>query len=114
VLNNMDQVGDGADPESLAQRILGESKAAASTATAAISARTGEGFDELLRAIDAALPLDPVSRQRFRIPAGEGSLIHLLHERAKVLSTRYQDEVVEIEAEAPESVQRQFSEYVAE
>lgn len=114
VLNKMDQIGDGADPESLAQRISGELKAGARTAAIPVSARTGAGIAELLRAIDDALPLDPVSRLRFRIPAGEGSVIHLLHERAKVLSSRYQGDVVEIEAEAPESVKRQFSGYVAE
>lgn len=114
VLNKMDQAGDGADPESLAQRILGESKAAASAAAVPISARTGEGFDALLRAIDDALPLDPVSHQRFRIPASEGSLIHLLHERAKVLSSQYLGDVLEIEVEAPESVKRQFSGYLTE
>ncbi len=119
VLNKMDQVGDGADPESLAQRILGEalghvSEAGAGTAAVPVSARTGAGIAELLQAIDEALPLDPVSRLRLRIPAGDGSLIHLLHEHAKVLSSRYQDGMVEIEAEAPESVKRQFSGYVAE
>lgn len=114
VLNKMDQTGEGADPESLAQRILGETKAGARTAAVPVSARTGQGIDELLLAIEEALPLDPVSRRRFRVPAGDGSLIHLLHERAKVLSSRYQDDMVEIEAEAPESVARQFSEYMAE
>ena len=72
-------------------------------------ARTGEGFDALLEAIDNGLPLDPVSREMFRIPAGEGSPIHLLHERAKVLSSQYRDEVCELEAEAPESVKRRLS-----
>lgn len=114
VLNKMDQVGDGGDPESLAQRILGEAKAGARTAAIPVSARTGAGIAELLRAIDDALPLDPVSRQRFRIPASEGAVIHSLHEHAKVLASRYRGDVVEIEAEAPESVTRQFSEYVAE
>ena len=55
-----------------------------------------------------------MSRQRFRIPAGEGSLIHLLHERAKVLSSQYRGEVLEVEAEVPESVKRRLSGYLAE
>ncbi len=69
-------------------------KAGARTEAIPVSARTGAGFSELLQAIDNALPLDPVSRHRFRIPAGEGSLIHLLHERAKVLSSRYRGEIL--------------------
>jgi GTPase len=114
VLNKMDQVAGGADPESLAQRILGEVKPGARSAVVPVSARSGAGVDDLLRAIDDALPLDPVLPQRFRLPAAEGSLIHTLHERAKVLSTRYLGDQVEIEAEAPESVRLQFSEYVVE
>ncbi len=115
VLNKMDQV-DGAvgDIESLAQRILGEVKASARTEAIPVSARSGAGFPELLQAIDNALPLDLVSRQRFRIPAGEGSVIHLLHEHAKVLSSQYLGEVLEVEAEVPESVKRRLSGYLAE
>jgi GTPase len=121
VLNKMDHVEAGAagatarsDTESLAQRILGEVKAGARTEAIPISARSGAGFSELLQAIDHALPLDPVSRQRFRIPAGEGSLIHLLHEHARVLSSQYRDELLEVEAEVPESVKRRLSGYLAE
>ena len=118
VLNKMDQMHQmirrAAISDSLAQRILGEVKAGARTEAVPVSARTGEGFDALLEAIDNALPLDPVSRQMFRIPAGEGSLIHLLHERAKVLSSQYRDEVCELEAEVPESVKRRLSRYLVE
>jgi 50S ribosomal subunit-associated GTPase HflX len=111
----MDQIEtSGSDTESLAQRILGEVKAGARTPAIPVSARSGAGFSELLQAIDHALPLDPLSHQRFHIPAGEGSLIHLLHEHAKVLSSHYQGEVLEVEAEVPESVKRQLSGYLAE
>ena len=114
VLNKMDQIAasDG-DAQSLAQRILGEVKEGARTPAIPISARNGAGFHELLAAIDQALPLDPVSRQTFRIPAGEGSLIHLLHERARVLSSRYRGDVCEMEAEVPESIRRRLSGYLA-
>jgi len=117
VLNKMDQMDAGAsagETESLTQRILGEVKAGARTAAVPVSARTGAGFDELLEAIDNALALDPVSHQRFLIPAGEGSLIHLLHERAKVLSSQYRDDLCELEAEVPESVKRRLSGYLVE
>jgi GTP-binding protein HflX len=114
VLNKMDRMESGGDTESLAQRILGEVKAGARTEAIAVSAGTGAGFSGLLQAIDNALPLDPVSRQRFQIPAGEGSLIHLLHEHAKVLSGRYQNDIYEVEAEVPESVKHRLSRYLAE
>jgi GTP-binding protein HflX len=116
VLNKMDQMEASAagDIENLAQRIMGEVKAGARTEAIPVSARTGAGFSELLQAIDHALPLDPVSRQRFHIPAGEGSPIHLLHEHAKVLSSQYRDDILEVEAEVPESVKQRLSGYLAE
>jgi GTP-binding protein HflX len=115
VLNKMDQMESAAtDTESLAQRIMGEVKAGARTEAVPVSARTGAGFDALLQAIDHALPLDPVSRQTFHIPAGEGALIHLLHERAKVLSSQYRGDLCELEAEVPESVKRRLSGYLVE
>jgi len=115
VLNKMDQMESApGETESLTQRIMGEVKAGARTEAIAVSARTGTGVNELLDAIDRVLPLDPVTRHRFRIPAGHGSLIHLLHERAKVLSSQYRDEVLEVEAEVPESVKQRLSGYLAE
>ena len=114
VLNKMDQLESAGGTESLAQRILGETKIAARTEAIPVSARTGAGFNELLQAIDNALPLDPVSLERFQIPAGEGSLIHLLHEHAKVLSSRYLGDVLEVQAEVPESVKRRLSGYLTE
>jgi GTP-binding protein HflX len=115
VLNKMDRMDShGGEGESLAQRILGEVKAGARTEAISVSARTGAGLAELLRAMDHALPLDAVSRQRFRIPAGEGSLIHLLHEHAKVISGQYRADVYEVEAEVPDSVKRRLSRYLAE
>jgi GTPase len=112
VLNKMDQIAGDADPGSLAQRILGEGKPSARIDAIAVSARTGEGFAELLEALDRALPLDPVSRQKFRIPAGNGSLIHVLHENARVISSQYRGEALEVEADVPESVKRRLSDYL--
>ena len=71
-------------------------------------------MEALVAAIDQELPLDPVSRARFRIPASEGSLIHLVHERSKVLASRYRGDVWEVEAEVPESIMRQIERYAVE
>jgi GTPase len=115
VLNKMDQaVEAGEDPGSLAQRILGEVPGPVGIEAIPVSGRTGAGFEALLTAIDHGLSLDPVAFARFRIPAGEGLPIHLLHERAKVLASQYRNEWCEIEAEAPESVRRQLTRYVVE
>ena len=115
VLNKMDRLNITAEEsESLAQRILGEVRGPVCTTAIATSARTGAGFDAVLAAIDKLLPLDPISRVRFRIPASDGSVINLLHERAKVLQRSYQDDICEIEAEAPESVKRGLARFVVE
>ena len=112
VLNKMDLLPASEEAsDSLAQRILGEVRAPAGWQALALSARSGAGFDQLLAAIDRDLPLDPISHARFRLPASEGSLIHLLHERAKVLASRYEGDYCEIDAEAPESVLRRLAPY---
>jgi GTP-binding protein HflX len=115
VLNKMDLLPDSAEATgSLARRVLGEVHAPAGWQALPVSARTGAGVDPLLAMIDRELALDPVSRARFRLPASEGSLIHLLHECARVLTTRYEDGGCLIEAEVPESVKRRLSRYSVE
>ena len=74
-----------------------------------ISALTGEGMDRLVKAIDEVLPLDPIVRASFRVPAGDGATLALLHEFGKVLATQYKGEDCEIEAEIPESLQRRLA-----
>ncbi len=114
-LNKMDLVPESEDAsDSLAQRVLGEVHLAAGARSIPLSARSGAGVDALIAAIDEELPLDPVSRARFRIPASEGSLIHLVHERSKVLTSRYRGAFWEVEAEIPESVKRQIQRYAVD
>jgi GTPase len=115
VLNKMDRLNlNSEETESLTQRILGEVNGPIRTTAIAISARSGAGFDEVLTAIDKLLPLDPISRAKFRIPSSDGSSINLLHERARVLQRTYRDESCEIEAEVPESVKRGLARFVVE
>jgi len=109
VLNKCDLLsGGGEDPESLARRLSGE---AGGAPVVIISARTGEGIDQLFAAIDRYLPDDPVERAEFRFPISDLSPVHLLHEFARVLSERYTGEFCEIEAEAPLSVTRRLAGY---
>jgi len=76
-----------------------------------ISALTAAGMPRLLQMIDAELIDDPVSRQRFRLPLAEGRAVHLLHDRAAVISQRYDDEYCEIVADVPESIRQKLSEF---
>jgi hypothetical protein len=49
---------------------------------------------------------------RLRLPAGEGAILHLLHEQARVLSTSYSATSCEVEAEIPESLRRKLADYI--
>jgi GTPase len=116
VLNKTDLIvkgadGDGADAAALARRILGDPERQPAGAVA-ISARTGEGLDTLLKKIDETLPLDLLSACTFRFPASAGAPLHLLHEYGRVTATRYRGEVCEVEALAPESLRRKLAKYL--
>ncbi len=114
VLNKIDRLPDGlADVPSVARRVLGDARAEDSPAAVAVSAMTGQGFDQLIARIDQLLSLDPVENATFRINAADGGALHLLHERAKVLSQRYDGTDLILETEAPESVRRQLADYLA-
>ncbi len=111
VLNKIDQVPGEPDAAALARRILHDPEHQPAGAVA-ISARTGAGFDALLKKIDETLPLDPVSKCLFKFPAGEGAPLHWLHEYGSVTATRYSGEMCEVEATVPESVKRRLKRYL--
>jgi GTP-binding protein HflX len=113
VLNKLDLLNGAAENlEETRLRVLGSvGNTAAAGDAVAVSARTGAGIAGLLARIDAKLPLDPVSRARFRIPHSEGSASHFLHEFARVVETRFEEEYSEIVADAPESVQKRLSRF---
>jgi GTP-binding protein HflX len=106
VMNKMDRVlADEGELDSLKQRLIAGQ---ANMRAASISAVTGAGMDELLALMDEALPLDPIVRATFRVPAGDGATLALLHEFGRVLETRYTGDVCEVDAEVPESLQRRL------
>jgi GTP-binding protein HflX len=112
VLKVLAEIGAAEIPQLLIMnkmdRLPGEAGRHANTRGVAISALTGAGIDKLLAAIDEALPLDPIVRATFRISAGDGASLALLHEFGQVLKTSYHGEYCELEAEIPESLQRRL------
>jgi GTP-binding protein HflX len=115
VLNKVDLIhteGAPGDPDSaaLARRILGDPEHQPAAAVA-ISAATGHGFEELLQKIDQTLSVDPLAECAFRFPVGEGGPLHLLHEHARVLATRYDNQYCYVEAVAPASLRRKLKRY---
>ena len=115
VLNKADQIPGAPDSAfdgaALARRIL-EDPEHQPAAAVAISALSGDGFKKLLQKIDDTLGLDPISPCTFRFPISEGAPVHLLHETARVLATRYSGDYCEMEAEVPESIRRRLEKYL--
>ena len=107
VLNKIDRLPESdrsQDLATLTHRLLGETARQNQTEAALISAYTGLGIPELLEKIDGQLVQDPVSRHCFRLPPGEGRPLHLLHERAAVISQEYKDDYCEVVADVPQSI----------
>jgi GTP-binding protein HflX len=91
VLNKCDALAKGnqpADLDAITHRLLGETARINKTKAALVSGKSGEGIPKLLELIDRHLVQDPVARQSFRLPLGEGRALHMLHERAAVISLR--------------------------
>jgi GTP-binding protein HflX len=81
--------------------------------TVYVSAAEGTGLDHLRERIDAMIEEDPVVRVHLRVPQSEGKALALLEARARIYSRQYQDGVVGLEADAPESVVRRVREFIS-
>jgi GTP-binding protein HflX len=111
-LNKIDRLPPGeAQIDTLRQRLLGAAEHKADARAAGISALTGEGIDDLLRLVDEVLPFDPVVRARFRLAAGDGASIHLLHQFGRVMQTRYEDNHCIVDAEVSQSLKERLAEF---
>jgi len=107
VMNKVDRVeGAAAETEAIARRLLSGAPGHANARAVAISALTGEGTDRLLQAIDEVLPLDPIVRTTLHLAPGDGATMAMLHEFGRVLSTKYDEDGCEVEAEIPQSLTR--------
>jgi GTP-binding protein HflX len=78
--------------------------ASASTGTVAVSALTGEGIDELLAAIDAALRSDPVVEAELRVPQHEGAVLAAIEAGIVVRTREYEGNVVRLRVSGPASL----------
>lgn len=104
IWNKMDLLGD-AEKESLRaspqmrQDALG------------VSALTGEGIEELLRAIDRHLTVDPVETVRLRFGRGQRGQLSIVYESGRVLRREESDGVVTVDAELPHSIAARLLRY---
>ncbi|MGA8599461.1 MAG: GTPase HflX [Bryobacteraceae bacterium] len=114
VLNKADRLHNQdreRDLGTLVHRILGETARQNATEAAVVSAQTGEGLENLLHKIDPKVELDPIARQKFRLPVAEGRALHLLYERAAIVSREYVDNYCEIVADAPQSLRNLLEQF---
>lgn len=114
VLNKSDCLAEAEQPQDLAavtHRLLGEAARLNNTRAALVSGQTGEGVDTLLQLMDQHLVQDPVCRQRFHLPLGEGRALHLLHDRAAIVSKEYGDDYCDVVADAPQSIRDRLAEF---
>ncbi len=82
---------DAADPL-VVQRVLSKEPH-----SVAVSARTGDGFEALVRAIEADLP-HPATKITALVPYSRGDLVNRLHETAEVLDIEHTADGTMIEA----------------
>lgn len=113
ILNKVDLVpGEVTNAEAMGRRLSSALGKELHLKAVAISAKTGQNIEVLLAAIDETIPNEPVSHALFRLPAGEGAGLHLLHQFGKVNATRYARDYCEVEAEVPEFLKRRLAAYL--
>jgi GTP-binding protein HflX len=76
-----------------------------------VSARTGEGIDALLQAIDQALHSDPLIEAEFRIPQHEGAALAAVEAGMIVHDRRYEDNLVLMSVTGPASLIGRLRQY---
>jgi GTPase len=73
-------------------------------ATVSVSALTGEGIDEFLAAIDAALRSDPIVEAELRVPQHEGAVLAAIEAGMVVHNRAYEGNVVRLRVSGPASL----------
>jgi GTP-binding protein HflX len=106
VLNKVDLL-NAEEREALANRLQAEPPGARVT----LSARTGEGLDALLDAVDQALHSDPLMDADLRVPQQDGSVLAAI-EAGMVIHTRsYEGNLVHLAVTGPASLLGRLREY---
>jgi GTP-binding protein HflX len=78
-----------------------------------VSGMTGEGLEQLLLAIDAALTRDPLEEREFRIPQAEGQVIAGLERGATIVRQRFEGNLVFVTVVGPRSLLERYGRFQA-
>jgi len=103
VLNKIDLLG-----EHERQGLQGRCRAGGEVA---VSARTGEGMNALLEAIDGALHSDPILSAELRVPQQEGSVLASIEAGMVVHSREYEGNLVRLTVSGPASLLGRLRKY---
>ena len=76
----------------------------------AISAKTGQGIDQLFSVMERELCKD-LRQATFLLPYSLGGQVEQLHDKAKVLRVEYKSEGIEIEAEVDPAIYGRLAQY---
>ena len=103
VLNKVDRLSseEKAALESSAAR-------AGDSAPVLVSALKGEGIGQLLRRMDAAMPVDPLLTLSIRLPLAEGRTLAMIHALGRVLHSEIDDSHMRLDAEIPSSIAKRL------
>ena len=101
VFNKIDKLANREGVDSYLKRFSG---------SVAISARNGEGVNQLVQALEGALSSWRL-RSRFRIPANESALIAEIHRVGHVLELRYEENDALIVAHVPPDLAQKLDRY---
>jgi GTP-binding protein HflX len=96
VLNKIDLLGE--------HERLGLLERSATSGEVAVSARTGEGMEALLAAIDHALHSDPMVKAELEIPQHEGAVLAAIEAGMIVHSREYEGNLVRLTVSGPASL----------
>ncbi|MGC1461765.1 MAG: GTPase HflX [Terracidiphilus sp.] len=103
VLNKIDLLG-AHEREGLVSR-------AGATGEVPVSAVTGDGMDELLKALDASLHSDPILLAELRVPQQEGSVLAAIEAGMVVHSRAYEGNLVRLAVSGPASLLGRLRKY---
>ena len=103
VLNKIDLLGEH-EREGLLERTQAGGEVA-------VSARTGEGMDALLTAIDQALHSDPLIEAELRVPQHEGAVLAAIEAGMIVHSREYEGNLVRLTVSGPASLIGRLRQY---
>ena len=73
-----------------------------------VSARTGEGLERVLAAMDEALTADPLEEVDFRIPQSEGRVLAALERGATLSGQRFEGNLLFVHAVGPASLLNRY------